>query len=170
MRVLLVSAVLVLGGLSLPAQQIAPAEQAAPAGQATFDTRETRDPAQTQDEDFARAVKEWTTQPYFSSPLVDHLPKVQGIPSPKDVLGHHVGAPATLTYYTDILKYYRALEAATPRVKIENIGTSDEDRSSRPLPAMVRATWSSTSSEICRLASSAWAHSSRLRSIDRRMP
>ena len=51
-----------------------------------------------------------------------------GIPSPKDVLGHHVGAPATLTYYADILKYYRALAAATPRVKIETIGKSDEDR------------------------------------------
>ena len=128
MRVMLVSAVLVLGGLSLPAQQRAPAVQVPSAGQATFDTRETRDPAQTQDEDFARSVKEWTTQPYFSSPLVDHLPKVQGIPSPKDILGHHVGAPATLTYYADILKYYRALAAASPRVKIETIGKSDEDR------------------------------------------
>ena len=86
------------------------------------------DPAQTQDEDFARSVKEWTTQPYFISPLVDHLPKVPGIPSPKDVLGHHIGAPATLTYYADILKYYRALAAATPRVKVETIGKSDEDR------------------------------------------
>ena len=51
-----------------------------------------------------------------------------GIPSPKDILGHHVGAPATLTYYADILKYYRALAAATPRVKVETIGKSDEDR------------------------------------------
>ncbi len=68
MRVMLVSAVLVLGGLSLPAQQRAPAVQAPSAGQATFDTRETRDPAQTQDEDFARSVKEWTTQPYFIEP------------------------------------------------------------------------------------------------------
>ena len=50
------------------------------------------------------------------------------MPSPKDVLGHHVGAPATLTYYADILKYYRALAAATPRVKVETIGKSDEDR------------------------------------------
>ena len=89
---------------------------------------ETRDPAQAQDEDFARAVKEWTTQPYFTSPLVDHLPMVQGIPSPKDVLGYHIGAPAKLTYYADILKYYRALAAATPRVKVETIGKSDEDR------------------------------------------
>jgi Zinc carboxypeptidase len=113
MRALLVSAVVLLGGLGLPAQQMA---------------YDTRDASQTQDEDFARAVKEWTTQPYFTSPLVDHLPKVPGIPSPKDVLGHHIGAPATLTYYADILRYYRALAAATPRVKIETIGESDEDR------------------------------------------
>ena len=89
---------------------------------------ETRDPAQTQDEDFAAAVKEWTTQPNFTSPLVDHLPKVAGVPMPKDVLGYHIGAPAKLTYYADALKYYRALAAATPRVTIETIGTSDEDR------------------------------------------
>src|SRR5215510_7823472 len=89
---------------------------------------ETRDPAQAQDEDFAKAVKEWTTQPYFISPLVDHLPIVKGIPTPKDILGYHVGAPGKLTYYADALKYYRALAAATPRVKVESIGKSDEDR------------------------------------------
>src|SRR5204862_1586041 len=55
--------------------------------------------------------------------------RVQGIPTPKDVLGYHVGAPGKLTYYADILKYYRALAAAAPnRVKIETIGKSDEDR------------------------------------------
>ncbi len=89
---------------------------------------ETRDPAQAQDAEFARLVSEWTTAPNFISPLVDHLPKVDGIPSPKDVLGHHIGAPAKLTYYADILKYYRALAAATPRVRVETIGRSDEDR------------------------------------------
>lgn len=99
--------------VSLPAQQ---------------SVTETRDPKQTQDEDFAKSVKEWTTQPYFTSPLVDHLPKVPGIPMPKDVLGYHIGAPAKLTYYADILKYYKALAAATPRVQIESIGKSDEDR------------------------------------------
>ena len=104
---------LIAAVISLPAQQ---------------SVTETRDPKQTQDEDFAKSVKEWTTQPYFISPLVDHLPRVQGIPMPKDVLGYHIGAPAKLTYYADILKYYRALAAATPRVKIETIGKSDEDR------------------------------------------
>jgi zinc carboxypeptidase len=82
----------------------------------------------TNDEDFAKSVKAWTTRPDFISPLVDHLPKVQGIPSPKDVLGHHVGEPKKLTYYGEILKYYRALAAATPRVKVVTIGKSNEDR------------------------------------------
>src|SRR5436305_9234809 len=84
--------------------------------------------ASSDDPDFARAVKEWTTKPEFSSPLVDHLPKVAGVPSPKDVLGHHVGEPKKLTYYADILKYYRALAAASPRVKVITIGKSHEGR------------------------------------------
>src|ERR1044072_5975160 len=84
--------------------------------------------APVDDADFARAVKEWTTKPEFSSPLVDHLPKVAGIPSPKDVLGHHIGEPKKLTYYADILKYYRALAAASPRVKVVTIGKSNEGR------------------------------------------
>src|SRR5688572_22028846 len=106
--------VTVVAAISLPAQQM---------------VTETRDPAQQQDADFEKSVKEWTTQPYFISPLVDHLPRVQGVPMPKDVLGYHIGAPAKLTYYADILKYYRALASALPgRVKIETIGKSDEDR------------------------------------------
>src|SRR5687768_12135087 len=90
---------------------------------------ETRDPRQQQDPDFARVYAQWTTEPRYGSPLVDHLPKVAGVPTPKDILGYHIGAPKTLTYYADILKYYRALEKALPgRVKIEPIGKSDEGR------------------------------------------
>ena len=110
---LIAAVVLCSAAISMPAQQM---------------VTETRDASQPQDEEFARLVAQWTTEPYYLSPLVDHLPKVKGIPSPKDILGHHVGAPATLTYYADILKYYRALAAATPRVKVETIGKSDEDR------------------------------------------
>src|SRR5258707_8517188 len=84
--------------------------------------------APADDQEFARLVKEWTTRPEFSSPLVDHLPKVAGIPSPKDILGHHIGEPKKLTYYADILTYYRALAAATPRVKVMSIGASNEGR------------------------------------------
>ena len=84
--------------------------------------------ASADDQEFARLVKEWTTRPEFSSPLVDHLPKVAGVPSPKDVLGHYIGEPRKLTYYADTLKYYRALAGATPRVKVQTIGRTNENR------------------------------------------
>jgi len=104
---------------------IALAGHAKVAGQAGI---ETRDAKQVQDEAFAKLYKEWTGDAKYGSPLVDHLPIVKGIPTPKDVLGYYIGAPKTLTYYADILTYYRALAKATPRVKIETIGTSDEGR------------------------------------------
>lgn len=106
---------------------------------------ETRDPRQRMDEDFAKAYTEWTRDPKFGSPLVDHLPLVNGIPTPKSVLGYHIGAPRKLTYYADILKYYRALAAATPRVKVENIGKSDEGRD-------LVVVWISSEENIGRLA------------------
>ncbi|MGD1091440.1 MAG: M14 family zinc carboxypeptidase [Bryobacteraceae bacterium] len=84
--------------------------------------------SQPMDEDFARLVKEWTTRPEFTSPLVDHLPKVDGVPSPKDVLGYHIGTPKKLTYYADILRYYRTLAGKSPRVRIMTIGKTDEGR------------------------------------------
>ncbi|QQS48308.1 MAG: hypothetical protein IPM66_06620 [Acidobacteriota bacterium] len=85
-------------------------------------------PSQQMDEDFARSVREWTTKPEFMSPLVDHLPIVSGIPTPKEILGYHIGTPKKLTHTTDIYRYYRALEAKSPRVKVMNIGRTDEGR------------------------------------------
>ncbi|MCI0659619.1 MAG: hypothetical protein L0220_00950, partial [Acidobacteria bacterium] len=84
--------------------------------------------AQQMDDEFAKSVKEWTTRPEFISPLVDHLPKVPGVPSPKEVLGYHIGTPKKLTYTTDIYRYYRALAGKSPRVKVMTIGTTDEGR------------------------------------------
>ncbi|WP_232494465.1 M14 family zinc carboxypeptidase [Novosphingobium kaempferiae] len=85
--------------------------------------------AQQMDGDFASSVKNWTTKPEFMSPLVDHLPASSTIPSPKQVLGQHIGAPNTLHYYEQIISYYRALAAAAPdRVKIIEIGKSEEGR------------------------------------------
>ena len=83
---------------------------------------------QAQDADFADRVREWTTRPEFLSPLVDHLPAGSAVPSPKDVLGRHVGAPRELTYYAEMLDYYRALADASPRVSIAPIGRTDEER------------------------------------------
>jgi hypothetical protein len=118
-RLIVASAcLLLLLAVETPARQAATAPAAPPASASS----------QAQDEDFARSVREWTTKPEFLSPLVDHLPKVSGVPSPKDVLGYHVGAPKKLTYYADIISYYKALASKSPRVKLTSIGKTDEGR------------------------------------------
>jgi hypothetical protein len=79
--------------------------------------------------DFATFVNSATTRADFLSPLVDHLPKKAGVPSPKDVLGYHVGTERKLTYWADQQKWYRALEKAIPgRVKTAVIGKTEEGR------------------------------------------
>ncbi len=97
----------------------------APSLRAQASVNETRDPNQRQDPEFATFYKAWT---HHGSPLVDHLPVVSGVPSPKQFFGYYIGAPAKLTYYDKIVAYYRALAKATPRVKVETIGRSDEGR------------------------------------------
>ena len=84
--------------------------------------------SQPQDQEFAKLVREWTTKPEFLSPLVDHLPKVAGVPTTKEVLGYYVGMPKRLTHVADLYKYYRALAAASPRVKVLPAGVTDESR------------------------------------------
>jgi hypothetical protein len=99
-----------------------------PSGGAQQSILQHRDPAQPQDAEFERLVKEWTTRPEFVSPLVDHLPRADGVPSPREVLGYHVGAPKKLTYYADIVSYYRTLASKSPRVRVQSIGKTDEGR------------------------------------------
>jgi hypothetical protein len=83
---------------------------------------------QATDPIFAQHEKQWITKPEFTSPLVDHLPASTTVPSPRDVLGHDIGAPKVLDYYAGILKYYRALAAKSPRVKIIETGKTEEGR------------------------------------------
>jgi hypothetical protein len=81
------------------------------------------------DADFTEFVKKATTKPEFLSPLVDHLPKKAGVPTPKDVLGYHIGTEKKLTYVADQQRYFRALEKALPgRVKTEVTGKTEEGR------------------------------------------
>ena len=81
------------------------------------------------DPEFASLVKQWTTKPEFLSPLVDHLPKKPGVPTPKDILGYYVGAPNKLTYTADQQRYFRTLEKALPgRVRTMVAGKTEEGR------------------------------------------
>jgi hypothetical protein len=89
----------------------------------------TASPAQqAMDPVFAEHQKAWTTKPEFSSPLVDHLPLSTTVPTPRAVLGHDIGAPRVLDHYADILGYYRALAAKSPRVRIIETGKTEEGR------------------------------------------
>jgi hypothetical protein len=89
----------------------------------------TASPAQqAMDPVFAEHQKAWTTKPEFSSPLVDHLPLSTTVPTPRAVLGHDIGAPRVLDHYADILGYYRALAAKSPRVRIVETGKTEEGR------------------------------------------
>jgi hypothetical protein len=87
-----------------------------------------RDPNQPVDEDYTRKIREYTTEPFFNSPLTDYLPASPSVPTPKSVLGDVAGAPGKLPYAEEVYRYMRQLEKASPRVKVYTIGTTEEGR------------------------------------------
>src|SRR5215203_2572270 len=87
-----------------------------------------RDPNQPIDQEYTNKIREYTTAPYFNSPLTDYLPASPNVPTPKSVLGDVAGAPGKLPYAEDVYKYMRMLERASPRVKVFSIGTTEEGR------------------------------------------
>jgi Zinc carboxypeptidase len=86
------------------------------------------DPKQPVDEEYTRKIKEYTTAPYFLSPLVDYLPASKTVPTPKAIIGDIAGAPGKLPYTAQVHEYMRALEKASPRVKVFSIGKTEEGR------------------------------------------
>jgi hypothetical protein len=88
-----------------------------------------RDPKIPIDEEYTRKIREYTTQPFFSSPLVDYLPASKTVPTPKAVLGDVAGAPGKLPYAEEVYQYMRMLEKAAPqRVRVFTIGRTEEGR------------------------------------------
>ena len=87
-----------------------------------------RDPAQPIDQQYTDQIHKYTTDPTFTSPLVDYLPASKTVPTPSKVLGDVSGAPDMLPYAEDVYKYFRLLEASSPRVKVFTIGHSEEGR------------------------------------------
>ncbi len=83
---------------------------------------------QPRDAAYTAAIHEYTTEPFFLTPLVDYLPAASGVPTPKDVLGHVVGQPDVLHYPEEIYRYMRALDDASERVKVFSIGQTEEGR------------------------------------------
>src|SRR5512132_3319616 len=91
-------------------------------------TRPGRDPNQPIDEEYTRKIREYTTESFFLSPLVDYLPASATVPTPKAVLGDIAGAKNNLPYSKEVYTYMRMLAKASPRVRVYSIGTSEEGR------------------------------------------
>src|ERR1700739_3012303 len=100
----------------------------APLARADGETQPGRDPKQAVDEAYTARMKKYTTEPFFTSPLVNYLPAAKNVPTPEAVLGDVAGAPGILPYAKDVYKYMRLLEKASPRVKVFSIGTTEEGR------------------------------------------
>jgi len=86
---------------------------------------------QTNDAEYTAKIHELTpTDPHwkFTTELVDHLPASKTVPTPLKVLGYVPGTIGRLSKTEDLNKYFRAVEAASPRVKVFSLGISEEGR------------------------------------------
>ena len=118
LSLVVVSTQLAMGQTPVPANRDGAAAAARPG----------RSPTQPIDEEYTRKIREYTTELFFLSPLVDYLPASQTVPTPAAVLGDIAGAPNKLPYSSEVYQYLRLLEKASPRVKVFSIGTTEENR------------------------------------------
>src|SRR5262245_64445148 len=76
--------------------------------------------------EYDKKIKEYTTESFFVTELVDHLPLSSCVPAPDAFLHHIIGAPDVLDYTKDINAYMRLLVSKSARVKVFRIGRSDD--------------------------------------------
>src|SRR5215510_3135853 len=69
-----------------------------------------------------------TTEPRFVSPWVAYLPAADGVVSPRSFLHRIPGAPGEFVNSATAYAYCRALAGSSPRVRVFNIGRSEEGR------------------------------------------
>ena len=85
-------------------------------------------PAQKIDAEYTAKIKAAMPDARILTELVDHMPASDKVPSPLKFFGYIPGEPGHMTYHKDIVRYYEALEKASPRVKLFTFGMSDEGR------------------------------------------
>ncbi len=74
------------------------------------------------------AIAAATGDARFLSPWVSYLPQSSSVPSPRAFLGRIPGAPGEFVGTAKTYAYFRALAAASPRVRVFTIGHSEEGR------------------------------------------
>jgi hypothetical protein len=143
-------ALLVLVTFILPSS--VPARGLQDGGRNAAQPKPARDPNQPIDEGYTQKIHEYTTEPFFSSPLVDYLPASTTVPTPKAVLGDIAGAPGKLPYSQDVYRYMRMLEKASRRVKVYSIGATEEGREMIAVAVSSEANMSKLEENRARLA------------------
>jgi hypothetical protein len=88
------------------------------------------------DNDYSKKIKEYTTEKFFLTELVDHLPMSDTVPSPDKVLGYVVGTPNKLTYSKDLYRYYRELARSSKRVRLFTAPEKSEEGKEQLLVAV----------------------------------
>src|ERR1700712_3141110 len=80
--------------------------------------RPGRAPGQPIDSAYTKKIHEYTTQPFFLSPLIDYMPASATVPTPIATLGDIAGAPTKLPYSKEVYEYMRLLAKSSPRVRV----------------------------------------------------
>lgn len=80
------------------------------------------------DEEYNKKIIEYTTDPRFLPASVLNLPDDANVPSPRKYFGQIIGAPGVMHRTTEIYAYYQELAKASPLIKVERVGVSEEGR------------------------------------------
>jgi hypothetical protein len=92
-----------------------------------------RNPSQPIDEAYTKKIKEYTTEPFFLSPLVDYMPAKPGVPTPTAVLGDICRRARQVAVLEGSVRLHAPLGESTPgRVKVYSIGKTEEGASTSP--------------------------------------
>jgi hypothetical protein len=141
-RVFFVLPLIVVALLILPftvrfaaAQKRSGAEQSS-RSQAKAETPDKSATPAAAENDYSKKIKEYTTEKFFLTELVDHLPMSDTVPSPDKVLGYIVGTPNKLTYSKDLYRYYRELARTSKRVRLFTAPEKSEEGKEQILVAV----------------------------------
>jgi len=88
---------------------------------------QTNPAKQANDEDYTKKIKEYLSDPRFTTELVDHLPASSKVPTPLKFLGSMPGQPGELYYNADINRYYEELAKDSARAKFWKLGMKSEE-------------------------------------------
>jgi phosphohistidine phosphatase SixA len=83
---------------------------------------------QSVDAAYTEKIREFTTEPFFLTPLIESLPASDRVPTPLGVLGRIAGAADVLSYPDEVYRYMRAVDEASDRVRVFSMGQTEEGR------------------------------------------